>query len=193
LHVPTVTVAANQPAPFIGNSGNQADSTIYQPPASQTVPNEIAAVINLVALSRTKSNYFNPAAATLSTSANTFGTANAPAVVEVSGSSLVLQGSTANLTGYGVLVIPGSLEITSGATLHWNGIVLVQSSTGQLTVDSGALGYINGGLLLAPGAVFNLPSSGSSQPFQITYSCDAVDLAFKPLPFKVVSTAETSF
>lgn len=193
LHVPTVTVAANRPAPFIGNSGNQADSTIYQPPGSQTVPNEIAAVINLVALSRTKSNYFNPAAVTLSTSANTFGTATTPAVVEVSDSSLVLQGSTANLTGYGVLVIPGSLEITSGATLHWNGIVLVQSSTGQLTVDSGALGYINGGLLLAPGAVFNLPSSGSSQPFQITYSCDAVDLAFKPLPFKVVSTAETSF
>ncbi|HZS27046.1 MAG TPA: hypothetical protein VFB76_07430 [Candidatus Angelobacter sp.] len=201
VDLPQITsFLANKPAPFIGNSGNQADSTIYQPPATQTVGNEITAVKNLVTFSQNKANYFSVSAATLNAGNSSYGSSGSPgnpnnppspAVVVVTDPSLTLSNVT--LSGYGVLVVPSSLEITSTATLNWNGIVLVKSSTGQVTVDAGAKGYINGALLLAPGAGFNINGSSSGNLFQITYSCDAIDLAFSTLPFKVVSTAETSF
>ncbi len=192
LHLPIITVTNNKPAPFIGNSGNQVDSTIYQPAAAQTVPNQIAAIMNLAAASQTKGNYFTPTATTLHSS---YGSSTVPAVVVISdpaSPSLSLQ-NHASLTGFGLLVVQ-SLDIDSTSTLNWNGIVLVNSSTGHVTINPGAQGFINGALLLAPGAVFNLSNGSSSgTPFQINYSCDAIDLAFSPLPVKVVSTAETSF
>jgi hypothetical protein len=190
LHLPIITLAASKPAPFVGNYGNQVDATIYQPAAAQTVPNQIAAVNNLVAISQNKGNFFPASSATLNSS---YGSSNSPAVVVISDSVLSLQ-NNASLTGFGVLVVK-SLEIDSTSRLYWNGIVLVNSSTGHVTINPGAVGSINGALLLAPGAIFNLSNSSSSSgtPFQITYSCDALDLAFSKLPFKVVSTAETSF
>lgn len=188
-HVPTVTLPANATAPFVGNSGNQADSTIYQPSSPQTVTDQIAAVNNLVATSQSKGNYFVTSAATLNSS---YGTSTAPAVVVITDTTFSLQNG-ASLSGYGVLVVPSALEI-SNASLFWNGIVVVNSGTGHVTVGSGANGYINGALLLAPGAAFNFSNSSSANAsFRISYSCDAVDLAFSTLPFKVVSTAETSF
>lgn len=199
-HVPTVTLASNQPAPFVGNSGNQADSTIYQPPAIQTVMNQIAAVNILITSAQNKGSYFSVSASTLNAGNNSYGNPGtpgnpnnppAPAVVVVTDPSLTLSNRT--LSGYGVLVIQNSLEIASTATLNWNGIVLVKSATGQVIVDSGAKGFINGALLLAPGAVFNVNGSSSGNLFQINYSCDAIDVAFTSLPFKVVSTAEASF
>ncbi|HEY7404941.1 MAG TPA: hypothetical protein VIB39_15560, partial [Candidatus Angelobacter sp.] len=174
--------------PFVGNAGNQADTTIYQPSGSQTVANQVAAVNNLVAASRNKSNYFIASSTTL---ASSYGTSTSPAVVVITDSVLSLQNTT--LSGFGVLVVPSGLEI-SNASLFWNGVVLVNSASGHVSVGSGANGYINGALLLAPGAVFNFSNSSSlNASFRISYSCDAVDLAFSTLPFKVVSTAETSF
>ncbi len=192
LHIPIITVTNSKPAPFIGNSGNQVDSTIYQPSATQTVPNQIAAIMNLATASQTKGNYFTPTSSTLNSS---YGSSTVPAVVVFSdptSPSLSLQ-NHASLTGFGLLVVQ-SLDIDSTSTLNWNGIVLVSSSTGHVTINPGAQGFINGALLLTPGAIFNL-SNGSSAgtPFQINYSCDAIDLTFSPLPVKVVSTAETSF
>jgi hypothetical protein len=187
-HVPTVTLAANATAPFVGNSGNQTDSTIYQPPAPQTVTNQIAAVNNLIAVSQQKGNYFTASAATLN---NSYGTSTAPVVLVITDQTLSLQNTS--LTGFGVLVVPNALEINN-ASLFWNGIVLVNSTSGHVTVGSGANGFINGGLLLAPGAVFNFSNSSSANAsFRISYSCDAIDLAFSTLPFKVVSMAGTSF
>ena len=189
LHVPTMTLASNATAPFVGNSGNQIDTTIYQPSSPQTVTDQIAAVNNLVSTSQNKGNYFVASAATLNSS---YGTSTAPVVLVITDPTLSLQNG-ATLSGYGVLVVPSALEI-SNASLFWNGIVLVNSGTGHVTVGSGANGYINGALLLAPGAAFNFSNSSSANAsFRISYSCDAVDLAFSTLPFKVVSTAETSF
>jgi hypothetical protein len=188
-HVPTMTLAANATAPFVGNSGNQADSTIYQPAGQQTVSNQITAVNNLVAISRNKGNYFTASSTTL---AHSYGTSASPAVVVITDSTLSLQNG-ASLSGYGVLVVPSALEI-SNASLFWNGVILVNSTTGHVTVGSGANGSINGALLLSPGAVFNFSNSSSANAsFRISYSCDAIDLAFSTLPFKVVATAETSF
>lgn len=189
LHVPTMTLSPNATAPFVGNSGNQADSTIYQPSGPQTVADQIAAVNNLVATSQNKGNYFVTSAATMNSS---YGTSTAPAVVVITDTTFSLQNG-ASLSGYGILVVPNALEI-SNASLFWNGIVLVNSGTGHVTVGSGANGYINGALLLAPGAIFNFSNSSSANAsFRISYSCDAIDLAFSTLPFKVVSTAETSY
>ena len=188
-HVPTVTVPGAT-APFIGGSGNQTDTTIYQPGAKQTVADQIAAVNNLVAASVGQQNYFT---ATSTTLAGSYGTQDHPAVVVFTDSTLSLQ-STATLSGYGVLVISNALEIGNGGTLNWNGIVLINSASGHATVSSGATGSINGALLLQPGAVFNLSNTASSAPsFSINYSCDAIDRAFSMQPFKVISTAETSF
>ena len=188
-HVPVVTVPANATAPFTGSSGNQADPTVYQPAGTQTLADQIAAVSKLLSASRGQSNYFNPSSTTLAAS---YGTQSAPAVVEFSDSTLSLQNS-ASLSGYGVLVIPGALEIGSNATLNWNGIVLINSSTGHVTIGANANGGINGALLLTSGANLNLQAFNLASPFRLTYSCDAVDLPFHAQPFKIISTSESSY
>ena len=189
VHVPTVTLPPNATAPFVGNSGNQSDGTIYQPGAQQTVRNQIAAVNSLVAASLNQANYFSVSSSLM---ASSYGTPTNPAVVVVTDSTLNLQNG-ASLSGYGVLVLPSALEI-GNATLRWNGIVLINSSGGHVNVGAGANGFINGALLLTPGAAFNFSDSSAASPsFRISYSCEAIDLPFSVLPFKVISTAETSF
>ncbi len=186
-----------QVAPFIGQAGNQTDGTIYQPGAAQTVGNEIAAVNNLVNISQGQPNYFSVSSASIGTSTS-FGTDTNPAVVVITDSTLSLQ-NNASLSGSGVLVVPNALEIgmASAGTLKWHGIVLINSSSsspGHVTIGANAQGSINGALLLASGATFNLPpGSATTLPgFTITYSCDAIDRPFNTLPFKIISTAENS-
>jgi hypothetical protein len=190
-HVPTVALAGNV-APFTGGSGNQSDSTIYQPKATQTVADQVAAVRNLLSASAGQQNYLTASSTTL---AGAYGSSSAPVVVNFTDSTLSLQ-SGASLTGYGLLVVPNALEINTGATLNWTGIVLVNSPSGHVTVYPGAKGFINGALLLTPGAVFNSPASNpvSGPPgFAIGYSCEAIDMAFSMQPFKIISASETSF
>jgi hypothetical protein len=100
------------------------------------------------------------------------------------------------LSGYGLLIVKDDLEINN-STLQWRGIVLVQSSS-QLVVGSGAGGFINGALMLQSGSSLNLQTSidnplSNPNPFRITYSCDAIDLAFQSLPFKIVATSELTY
>jgi hypothetical protein len=188
LHVPAVTFPANPTAPFVGRLGNQIDATIYQPPAAQTIKDQIQAVNNLVTASLNQSNYFTASSGTL---AGSYGTSTAPAVVVFTDSTLSLQNG-ASLSGFGILVVPNALEITN-ATLAWNGIVLVTSSSGHVTINQGASGFINGALLLNPGATLNLQNFAAANPFRLSYSCQAVDLPFSAQPFKIISTTETSF
>src|SRR5579859_1944738 len=193
LHVPTVTPTAG-PAPFTGGSGNQSDSTIYQPKLTQTVADQISAVRNLMAASSSQQNTFTASSSTLS---GTYGSSSNPVVLNFTDSTLSLpNGTQTSLTGYGVLVIPNALEINSGATFKWTGIVLINSPSGHMTVYPGARGFINGALLLTPGAVFNTPANGpvsGPPPFAIGYSCEAIDMVFSMQPFKVISASETSF
>jgi len=129
-------------------------------------------------------NYFRVGSSSLQAS---YGSAQNPAIVVITDTSLNLQ---TPLTGYGVLVVPSAMVINNN--LRWTGIVLVQSSGGQFTIGSGAGGFINGAVLLQSGAGFTLQTGGSS-PFRITYSCDAIDLAFQSLPFKVVASTEWTY
>jgi hypothetical protein len=94
-----------------------------------------------------------------------------------------------------VLVVPNDFEINN-AQLQWTGVVLVQGGAAKFVVGSGATGWINGSLMLQPtqgtAAVIQTSSSRSSS-FRIAYSCDAIDMAFSSLPFKVISASESSF
>ena len=99
-----------------------------------------------------------------------------------------------------MLVIPSGLEISS--SFQWHGIVMIQFATGHVNINSGATGFINGALLMQPGAALNLQTtavtaSGTAispalPTFSLTYSCDAVDLPFGSTPFKVISSTESS-
>lgn len=207
--VPAVTLPPNSPGLFAGGPGNQTTGSMYQSPLASTLPNEITALNALVAASKGQANYVEATAATLAPS---YGSVQAPAVVVITDPSLVLQGPT-SLTGYGVLVVPSDLEINNGASLQWTGVVLVQapppqvgqvpSGNGQFKVGGGN-GFINGALLLQPAPPNSLPagtttsvgfttSGAGSGSFSIFYSCDAIDMAFGALPFKVVASSEVSF
>jgi hypothetical protein len=183
--VPVVTLPSDGIAPFTGGAGNQTDATIYQPASSAIINNAIQSINNFASGSMSDPNYIAVSAANLAPS---YGTSTAPAIVVVTDSTLSLQNNVV-LSGYGLLIIPIALEI-SNATLQWNGIVVIQSATGHVTLNSGATGFINGALLIQPGAALNLQSTSGS--FRLTYSCDAVDLPFISKPFKIISTAETS-
>ena len=190
-HVPNVTVTGNSGA-FNGGSGNQTDPTIFEPGATQTVDDQVAAVQNLIQASVNQQNYLSASSTSLGSS---YGSSSSPVILNFTDSTLSLQNG-ASLTGFGLLVVPSALEINSGATLKWTGIVLINSPGGHVTVYPGAKGAINGALLLTPGAVFNSPASNpSSGPpsFAIGYSCEAIDLTFSLQPFKIISASETSF
>jgi len=208
--VPAVTLPPNAPGPFAGGPGNQPTGSMYQSPLASTLPNEITALNALVAASKGQANYVAVTAANL---AQSYGSIGAPAVVVITDPSLVLQGPGTSLSGYGVLVVPSDLEINNGASLNWTGVVVVQapppqsgqtpSGNGQFKI-SGGNGFINGALLLQPAPPNTLPSgttstaslvtsASGSGSFNIFYSCDAIDMAFGALPFKVVASSEVSF
>jgi hypothetical protein len=194
--IPVVALPADNIAPFTGGKGNQSDASIYQPASANIIANEIQAVMDFVNGSTSDPSYYTVSSATLLAS---YGTAAKPAIVVFTDSTLSLQNSATGLSGYGVLVIPNALEVTN-ALLNWNGIVVIQSPTGHVTLNS-ATGSINGTLLLQPGAALNLQngSTASCGPgqlctaFRLTYSCDAIDLAFTSKPFKIISTQGSSF
>jgi hypothetical protein len=188
----SAATAPNASGPFSGNPGNQADPVLYQPALQRTLGDEIIALTDLVSASANQENFFPVSAASLQSS---YGTPQKPAVVVISDTDPGLKLQTTSLSGYGLLVIPSDLEIYN--TLQWTGIVLVKSS-GQLLVGPNARGSINGALLVQAGATLNLQTSTGaptppSSPFRITYSCDAIDLAFQSLPFKIVATSELTY
>jgi hypothetical protein len=194
LHTPIVTIPADGTAPFTGADGNQADESVYQPSLANIVGNSIQAVKDLVSANANKSNYYEVSAANLAAS---YGTITSPAVVVIKDPVLSLpMPNHAALSGYGVLVIPSGLEI-SNASLNWTGIVVVNSPAGHVTINSGATGVINGVLLVQPGAAVTMQNNatfGNLNPsFRLSYSCEAIDLAFSSRPFRIISTSETSF
>jgi hypothetical protein len=185
LHTPVVTLPADGTAPFTGADGNQADESVYQPASPKLVGNSINVVNNLVSTSTGQPNYYEVSAANLAAS---YGTSTTPALVKITDPVLNIQGG-APLSGYGVLVVRDGLEING--SLNWNGIVVINSPSGHVTINSGATGFINGALLVQPGAAINLQNT--TTPFKLTYSCEAIDLPFSSKPFRIISSSETSF
>jgi hypothetical protein len=177
---------------------------MYQASSSTpTLPNEISALNALVAASANQQNYYLVSSAALGSN---YGSQNSPVILKIpdTESSLVLSKP---LTGFGVLVVPNDLEVNTGGSLQWTGIVLVHGVNGSNAQFklTGGTGAINGALLLQPSttnstptAALNVGNPGLSPiqgmpGFSISYSCDAIDMAFGALPFKVVASSETSF
>ena len=183
------------------------DPAIYQTTLPNTLPNQVNTLSSLVSLSAGQGNYITTSAANL---APTYGSQSNPVIVVINNTTPAntppavndpgLQLST-NLTGFGVLVVPNDFEI-SGAQFQWTGVVLVQGGAAKFVVGTSATGWIRGSLMLqpAPGtattpgtpAVIQTSTSRTSS-FRIAYSCDAIDMAFSSLPFKVISSSESSF
>ncbi len=150
--------------------------------------NSIAALNAFVAANISKPNYFAVSAASLAPS---YGTSANPAIVVITDPNLKLS-SGASLSGFGILIVPNDLEINN-ATLQWTGLVLVQGASGQFMIGPGASGFINGGLMLQSGTTLNLQTTTSGAgSFRIAYSCEAIDVIFGAVPFKVVGSSESS-
>ncbi|MGH9567407.1 MAG: hypothetical protein ACRD4I_15605 [Candidatus Angelobacter sp.] len=89
------------------------------------------------------------------------------------------------------------MEIDS-ATLQWTGILLVQPPSGEFRLDKGATGFINGALLLqgkpdSSGTTNVRTSDSDSKNLTVSYSCEAINLAFQAAPLKIIPYSEVSY
>lgn len=193
--VPSVTWPPlfDKTSPITGGPGNQGSVSMYQSPLPMTLPDEVSALNKLISASVNQPNYFQVSAANL---ASSYGSSGTPAIVVITDiNGLVLN---QNLSGYGILVVTNDLEIN--AQFQWTGIVLVKAGNAQFKVGSSGTGSINGALMLQPATasaaslVSNTVSTKNTPiPFRISYSCEAIDMAFGSLPYKILGSSEVSF
>lgn len=179
-------------APFIGAAGN-VDPLISQV-NTNTLQSQISTINQVVSDAAGQPNFFTIPNSTISSSV-TYGSVDNPAIVVAGDSGGLEIQNGATVTGYGILVIPNNFRIDA-ATFQWNGIVLVEPPTGEFRLDTGANGFINGALIMqsSAGGTTNVRTSDSpSGNFTISYSCDAIDLAFRTAPLKIISYSEISY
>ena len=192
-HLPVVTLPAQNPsAPFTGAAGN-VNSVISQVNAS-SLQNQISTIEQVVSDAAGQPNFFTIPNSTISSNV-TYGSATNPAIVVAGDSGGLEIQNGANVTGFGILVVPNNFRIDA-ATFRWTGIVLVQPPSGEFRLDTGATGFINGALIMQAnaGGTTNVRTSDSdSSNFTISYSCDAIDLAFRTAPLKIISYSEISY
>jgi hypothetical protein len=176
---------------FVGTPGNSGDPAVYQSQAPNIVADESQAVLEYIADRKASGpNYFELASTSLDPAA-TYGSLDQPVVLVITDSSLKLVNSS--LRGFGILEVPNDFEIQN-STLQWTGIVIVRSSSGQFLINTAAVGFINGALMLQSGNQFLLTTNNAGPgSFKVAYSCDAIDFAMGSRPLKVISNTETSY
>ena len=188
--IPSVVPSPNGSAPFIGAPGN-VDPLISQV-NTNTLQGQISTIQQVVNDSVGQPNYFTIPNSTIN-SPVTYGSLTNPAIVVASDpGGLEVQ---ASVTGYGILVVPNNFRIDA-ATFQWTGIVLVEPPSGEFRLDTGSNGFINGALLLqakASGTTNVRTSDSDSNSFTISYSCDAIDMAFRSAPLKIISYSEIAY
>jgi hypothetical protein len=174
---------------FVGNPGNSGDPVVYQSQAANVVVNENQALLDYIAARKAANQgYYEVASTSL---AATYGSPGSPVVLVITDTSLTMLNTS--LTGYGILVVPNDFEIQN-STLQWTGIVMVRSTLGQFLINSGAVGFIRGALMLQSGNQFTVTTSTvGAGAFKIAYSCDAIDAAMGSQPLKIVSHTEVSY
>ncbi|HSM84747.1 MAG TPA: hypothetical protein VLT16_01290 [Candidatus Limnocylindrales bacterium] len=192
-HVPAVVLPPQNPsAPFVGAPGN-VDPLIAQI-NQNLLQQEINNILQVVSDSVGQPNYVTVPGSNITSDTN-FGSPTNPQIVvaTATGGLEIQNGVTVN--GYGILVIPNTFLIDA-ATFNWTGIVLVQAPSGEIRLNTGATGSINGSLLLqadANGTANVRTSDSDSSKFTISYSCDAIDLAFRTAPLKIISYSEVGY
>lgn len=192
-HLPIMTLQPQNPsAPFIGAPGN------VDPLISQVSQNNLQTQINTINQavqdSAGQPNFITISSSTISSNVN-YGSINNPVVVVAGDSGGLEIQNGANVTGYGILVVPNNFHIDS-ANFQWTGIVLVEPPSGEFRLDTGATGFINGALIMqsnANGTTNVRTSDSDSNAFTISYSCDAIDLAFRSVPLKIISYSEIAY
>jgi hypothetical protein len=192
-HIPDVVgPSPNGSAPFIGAPGN-VDALISQVNTS-SLQGQISTIQQVVNDSVGQPNYFTIPSSTINSSV-TYGSLTNPAIVVASDPGGLEVQNGASVTGFGILVVPNNFRIDQ-ATFNWTGIVLVEPPSGEFRLDTGATGFINGALLLqasANGTTNVRTSDSDSSSFTISYSCDAIDLAFRSAPLKIISYSEIAY
>ena len=179
-------------APFIGATGN-VDPLISQV-NTNNLQSQISTIEQVVSDAAGLPNFFTIPNSTISSN-TTYGSVNNPAIVVAGDSGGLEIQNGATVTGYGILVVPNNFRIDA-ATFQWTGIVLVEPPTGEFRLDQGANGFINGALIMqsSAGGTTNVRTSDSpSGNFTISYSCDAIDLAFRTAPLKIISYSEIAY
>ena len=182
----------NGSAPFIGAAGN-VNSLISQV-STNTLQAQISTINQLVSDSAGQPNYFTIPNSTISSNV-TYGSLTNPAIVVASDPGGLEIQNGANVTGYGILVVPNNFQIDA-ASFQWTGIVLVEPPSGEFRLDTNSTGFINGALMLqasANGTTNVRTSDSDSSTFTISYSCDAIDLAFRSAPLKIISYSEVAY
>lgn len=189
--VPSMTLASQNPtAPFIGAPGN-VNSSISQV-SSNSLQNQISTVTQAVNDDAGQPNFITIQSSTINSNV-TYGSLDNPAVVIAGDPGGLEIQNGANVTGFGILVVPNNFRIDA-ANFQWTGIVLVEPPSGEFRLDTGASGFINGALMLQSGSTTNVRTSDSdSNNFTISYSCDAIDLAFRSVPLKIISYSEIAY
>jgi hypothetical protein len=191
--LPNVVLPPQNPsAPFVGAPGN-VDPLISQVQTS-TLQDQISTIQQVVNDSVGQPNYFTIPGSTINGNV-TYGSLTNPAIVVASDSGGLEIQNGATVTGYGILVVPNNFRIDQ-ATFDWTGIVLVEPPSGEFRLDSNATGFINGALMLqasANGTTNVRTSDSDSSTFTISYSCDAIDLAFRSAPLKIISYSEVAY
>ena len=159
---------------------------------TNTLQGQISTIQQVVNDSVGQPNYFTIPNSTIN-SPVTYGSLTNPAIVVASDpGGLEVQ---ASVTGYGILVVPNNFRIDA-ATFQWTGIVLVEPPSGEFRLDTNSTGFINGALMLqasANGTTNVRTSDSDSSTFTISYSCDAIDMAFRSAPLKIISYSEVAY
>jgi hypothetical protein len=125
--------------------------------------------------------------ASLHSGTHTYGSANAPAVVQVDdGTDAIDIDSGAVVSGTGVLLIPRVVRL-GNATLNWTGLVVITGAGDLRVEDASACGQMLGVVLVHDDATLDRKldldkvQRGGCPPFAINYSCEAVTQALTTL------------
>lgn len=189
---PLVPPSTNQSAPFIGTPGN-VDPLISQVQTS-TLQDQISTIQQVVNDSVGQPNYLTIPGSTINSNV-TYGSVTNPVIVVASDPGGLEVQNGATVTGYGILVVPNNFQIDA-ATFQWTGIVLVEPPSGEFRLDTNSTGFINGALMLqasANGTTNVRTSDSDSSTFTISYSCDAIDMAFRSAALKIISYSEVAY
>src|SRR6185437_4875808 len=191
--LPNVVLPPQNPsAPFVGAPGN-VDPLISQVQTSM-LQDQISTIQQVVNDSVGQPNYLTIPGSTINSNV-TYGSVTNPVIVVASDPGGLEVQNGATVTGYGILVVPNNFQIDA-ATFQWTGIVLVEPPSGEFRLDTNSTGFINGALMLqasANGTTNVRTSDSDSSTFTISYSCDAIDMAFRSAPLKIISYSEVAY
>lgn len=173
VDVPAVLVRTPSDSTTVYNGADSPDSMLQgsqKIAVDPNIDNPADFVDELIA--QADYSYITPVGTHLTIGATTWGSANDPKIVFVDARDTNMVKFAANSTGWGILVVKGSIEVTG--TLNWNGLVIAYATTVIDFKTSGGNSTILGSFLFggAPNSDFTMKGTG-----QILYSKQTLNKA----------------